>query len=75
MILQLDPLNKLGVTRIGVDSRGKLIHQVAVIAASVLDSAVLGALAHGEETRVWGDSTHAGKGNVFCRTHYSDVPW
>jgi len=50
---------------IGVDSQTKLIHSVAVTAANVHDSRVLGDLLHGEETRVWGDSAYAGQGNVI----------
>ena len=37
---------------LGVDSRTKLIHSVAVTAANVHDSQVLETLLHGEETRV-----------------------
>lgn len=43
----------------------KLIHSVAVTAANVHDSRVLGVLLHGEETRVWGDSAYAGQGEVI----------
>ena len=50
---------------IGVDSQTKLIHSVAVTAANVHDSQVLGDLLHGEETRVWGDSAYAGQGDVI----------
>jgi IS5 family transposase len=50
---------------IGVDSKTKLIHSVAVTAANVHDSQVLGDLLHGEETRVWGDSAYAGQGDVI----------
>jgi IS5 family transposase len=46
---------------IGVDSRTKLIHSVAVTAANVHDSQLLGDLLHGEETRVWGDSAYTGQ--------------
>lgn len=46
---------------IGVDSKTKLIHSVVVTAANVHDSAVVGDLLHGEETRVWGDSAYTGK--------------
>ena len=42
---------------IGVDSRTKLIHSVAATAAHVHDSQMLPKLLHGQETRVWGDST------------------
>lgn len=50
---------------IGVDSKTKLIHSVAVTPANVHDSAVLEDLLHGNETRVWGDSAYAGKGSVI----------
>ena len=50
---------------IGVDSKTKLIHSVAVTSANVHDSTVLGDLLHGDETRVWGDSAYAGKGTVI----------
>jgi len=46
---------------IGVDSKTKLIHAVAVTAANVHDSQVLPDLLHGDETRVWGDSAYAGQ--------------
>jgi IS5 family transposase len=46
---------------IGVDSQTKQIHSVAVTAANVHDSQVLGDLLHGDETRVWGDSAYAGQ--------------
>ncbi len=39
---------------IGVDSKTKLIHSVAVTPANVHDSQVLEDLLHGEETRLWG---------------------
>ena len=41
---------------IGVDSKTKLIHSVAVTPANVHDSQVMEDLLHGDETRVWGDS-------------------
>ena len=47
-------------THIGVDNQTKLIHSVAVTAANVHDSQLLGDLLHGEETHVWGDSAYAG---------------
>ena len=50
---------------IGVDSRTKLIHAVAATAANVHDSAVVGDLLHGQETRVWGDSAYRGQENVI----------
>lgn len=46
---------------IGVDSKTKLIHSVAVTAANVHDSQLLPDLLHGDETRVWGDSAYAGQ--------------
>ncbi len=46
---------------IGVDSRTKLIHSIAVTPANVHDSQMLGDLLHGEETRLWGDSAYAGQ--------------
>jgi IS5 family transposase len=46
---------------IGVDSRTKLIHSIAVTAANVHDSQVISDLLHGGETRVWGDSAYAGQ--------------
>ncbi len=49
----------------GVDSQSKLIHSVTATAANVHDSAVLGDLLHGDETRVWGDSAYAGKKEVI----------
>jgi len=48
-------------THIGVDNQTKLIHSVAVTAANVHDSQLLGDLLHGDETRVWGDSAYAGQ--------------
>ena len=46
---------------IGVDSKTKLIHSVAVTAANVHDSQLIPDLLHGAETRVWGDSAYAGQ--------------
>ena len=46
---------------IGIDSREKLIHSVAATPANVHDSAMLGDLLHGEETRVWGDQAYRGQ--------------
>ncbi len=46
---------------IGVDSKTKLIHSVAVTPANIHDSKVLGDLLHGNETRVWGDAAYAGQ--------------
>jgi transposase, IS5 family len=50
---------------IGVDSKTKLIHAVVATPANVADSAVLGDLLHGEETRVWGDQAYRGQGDVI----------
>ena len=50
---------------ISVDSRSKLIHSVAVTAANVHDSQLLGDLLHGDETRVWGDSAYTGQGDTI----------
>lgn len=52
-------------THIGVDSKTKLIHSIAVTPANVHDSQILGDLLHGEETRVWGDSAYAGQKEVL----------
>lgn len=51
---------------IGVDSKTRLSHSVAVTPANVHDSQVLGDLLHGNETRVWGDSAYAGQGVVLA---------
>ena len=48
-------------THMGVDNETKLIHSVAVTAANVHDSQLLGDLLHGDETHVWGDSAYAGQ--------------
>ncbi len=48
-------------THIGVDSKTKLIHSVAVTPANCHDSQVLSDLLHGDETRVWGDSAYSGQ--------------
>jgi IS5 family transposase len=53
---------------IGVDSKIKQIHSVAVTAANVHDSQVLEDLLHGEETRVWGDSAYTGQTEAMRRT-------
>ena len=52
-------------THIGVDNQTKLIHSVAVTAANVHDSPLLGDLLHGDETHVWGDSAYAGQKNLL----------
>jgi len=51
---------------IGVDSKTKLIHSVVATPANVHDSAVLGDLLHGDESRVWGDSAYAGQSGVIA---------
>jgi IS5 family transposase len=53
---------------IGVDSKSKLIHAVVATPANVADSAVLGDLLHGSETRVWGDQAYRGQTEVI-RAH------
>ena len=50
---------------IGVDSKTKQIHSVEATAANVHDSQVLGALLHGEETRIWGDKAYVGQRDVI----------
>ncbi len=57
---------------IGVDSRTKLMHSVVATPANVHDSQVLSDLLHGEETRVWGDSTYTGQGQVITECHISE---
>lgn len=52
-------------THIGVDSKTKLIHSVAVTPANVHDSQLIADLLHGDETRVWGDSAYAGQTEVI----------
>jgi len=52
-------------THIGVDSKTRLIHSIAVTPANCHDSQILGDLLHGEETRVWGDSAYAGQKEVL----------
>lgn len=50
---------------IGVDSKTKLIHSVAVTPANTHDSQVLEDLLHGDETRLWGDSAYAGQKEIL----------
>lgn len=50
---------------LGVDSRDKLIHSVVATPANVHDSAVLGDLLHGRETRVWGDQAYRGQAETI----------
>lgn len=52
-------------THIGVDSKTKLVHSIAVTPANVHDSQVMGDLLHGDETRVWGDSAYTGQTEVL----------
>jgi IS5 family transposase len=47
---------------IGVDSRSGLVHSASVTAANVHDSKQLGHLLHGQERRVYGDSSYHGAG-------------
>ena len=50
---------------IGVDAKNKLIHSVATTSARVHESQVIGALLHGEEKGVWGDSAYLGQGTTI----------
>ena len=50
---------------VGVDSKTKLIHSVAVSAANVHDKHALPYLLHGAERRVYGDSAYAGQGQAI----------
>jgi len=43
---------------VGVDSRSKVIHAVAVTPANTADCKVMGQLLHGQETRVYGDQAY-----------------
>lgn len=52
-------------THIGVDSKTKLIHSIAVTPANCHDSQVLSDLLHGDETRVWGDSAYSGQSETI----------
>ena len=60
---------------IGVDSRTKIIHAVAVTAANVHDATCLPDLLHGEETKVWGDSAYQGQTAVIqaCAPQAQDM--
>lgn len=49
-----------------MDTETKLIHSVVATPANVHDSAVLGDLLHGEESRVWDDSAYAGQGDAIA---------
>ncbi len=50
---------------IGVDSKTKLIHSIAVTPANVHDSQVLEELLHGDESRLWGDSAYTGQKEIL----------
>jgi len=50
---------------VGVDSKTKVIHSLRTKPANVADSAVLGDLLHGKETRVWGDQAYRGQRAVI----------
>lgn len=50
---------------IGVDSKFKIVHSLAVTGARVHDSQVLAQLLHGKETKVWGDSAYKGQRAVI----------
>ena len=50
---------------VGVDSKTKLIHSVVATSANVADCRVLPHLLHGAETRVWGDQSYRGQGEVI----------
>lgn len=50
---------------LGVDSATKIVHTALATAANVHDSAVLGGLLHGKETRVWGDQAYRGQREVI----------
>ena len=52
---------------VGVDSRTKVIHSVAVTPANVHDSQVLLELLHGRERRVYGDRAYVGQGERIRR--------
>jgi len=56
---------------IGVDSRIKLIHSVAVAAITVHDRQVLAKLLHGQETRVWSDAACS----IECDVIQHHAPW
>jgi len=53
---------------IGMDSRTHTIHSIVATAANVHDGSMLGALLHGKERRVYGDSAYRGKADVM-RSH------
>jgi len=62
---------------IGVDSKARIVHSFVATAANVHDSKVLGALLHGSETRVWGDSAYRGQTAVIrkaapCATDFTN---
>jgi transposase, IS5 family len=59
---------------VGVGSQTKLIQSVVATGANVHDSQVLEDLLHGDESRVWGDSTYSGQGDAIhhCAPQASD---
>lgn len=52
-------------THIDVDSQTRLIHSVVVTPANGHDSQILSDLLHGDETRVWGDSTYLAQTDII----------
>ncbi len=50
---------------VGVDSKTKLVHSVAMSAASVADCHMLPDLLHGDERKVWGDAAYQGQREVI----------
>lgn len=50
---------------VGVDSRSKVIHTVAVTPANTADCKVLGQLLHGRESRVYGDQAYKSQREVI----------
>jgi IS5 family transposase len=62
---------------IGVDSKSRMIHAVAATAANVHDSQVLPDLLHGEEARVWGESSTdaSGSGAQPCQARGWGLGW
>ena len=52
---------------IGVDSRIKQVHLIAITAADVHDSQVQEDLSHRDDTRAWGDSAYIGQTDAICR--------
>jgi transposase, IS5 family len=50
---------------VGVDSKSKVIHAVAVTPANTADCKVMGQLLHGQETRVYGDQAYKSQKEVI----------